>query len=50
MSKLTDPGKDKKTRKERKTERLKVWKRPTTANSRTKGTNERKADWEGYIK
>jgi len=48
--KLIDPGKDKKTREERKNERLKAWKRPTAVSNRTKGTNERKAGWEGYIK
>lgn len=46
MSKLIDPGKDKATREERKAERLKVWKRPSTKTKRTAGAEERKADWE----
>lgn len=48
--KLIDLGKGKATRELRKQARLAVWKRPTTVTNRTKGTNERKTDWEGYKK
>jgi hypothetical protein len=43
--KLTDPGKDKATKEERKTERLKVWKRPTSKSQRDKDKEGRLADW-----
>lgn len=45
--KLTDPGKDKGNRKDRKDARLKAWKRPKSKKERDTAREARYKDWRG---